>query len=141
MCRGTRLPGSDGDVVVVFDDTTVLNQAQRDAAWGEVARRLAHEVKNPLTPIQLAAERLQHKFMGRLDESEQQVFSRLSNTIVAQVESLKLMVDAFSDYARGPQLELKPQSLHNLITEAAELFASAELRLELTLTILAEVPR
>lgn len=133
MCRGALLPGEDGGVVVIFDDTTVLNQAQRDAAWGEVARRLAHEVKNPLTPIQLAAERLSHKFLGRLDDSDQQVFARLTHTIVAQVEALKLMVDAFSDYARGPRLELKIQSLYAIINEAVELFAGSDLALEVDL--------
>ncbi|HVV96504.1 MAG TPA: HAMP domain-containing protein, partial [Rhodanobacteraceae bacterium] len=96
MLRGTALP-DDAGYVAVFDDLTVLNRAQRDAAWGEVARRLAHEVKNPLTPIQLAAERLRRRFLGRLSAEEGELIDRATHTIVSQVEALKTMVNAFGD--------------------------------------------
>lgn len=121
MVRGTALPGHAG-YVVVFDDLTVLNQAQRDAAWGEVARRLAHEVKNPLTPIQLAAERLRRRFLGRLPAEEAELIDRATRTIVSQVEALKTMVNAFGDYARPPQLATRPLSLHALIGEVLDLY-------------------
>ncbi len=90
----------------MFDDITNLLQAQRDAAWGEVARRLAHEIKNPLTPIQLAAERLQRRLHGKLPPDDAEVLDRATHTIVQQVETLKGMVNAFSEYARAPELKL-----------------------------------
>jgi PAS domain S-box-containing protein len=121
MLRGTALPGRTG-YVAVFDDLTVLNRAQRDAAWGEVARRLAHEVKNPLTPIQLAAERLRRRFLGRLSPDESELIDRATHTIVSQVEALKTMVNAFGDYARPPQLATRPISLHALLGEVLDLY-------------------
>ncbi|MCB1569873.1 MAG: HAMP domain-containing protein, partial [Xanthomonadales bacterium] len=107
MLRGAALPG-EGGFVAVFDDLTVLNSAQRDAAWGEVARRLAHEVKNPLTPIQLSAERLRRRFIGRLPTDDSELLDRATSTIISQVEALKSMVNAFGDYARPPQLTTRP---------------------------------
>ena len=99
LVRGTKLPATiDSGFVLVFDDITGLIQAQRDAAWGEVARRLAHEIKNPLTPIQLSAERLQHKLSAKLPAEDQEMLLRATNTIVAQVGALKGMVDDFSLY-------------------------------------------
>jgi PAS domain S-box-containing protein len=121
MLRGTALPGQAG-FVAVFDDLTVLNRAQRDAAWGEVARRLAHEVKNPLTPIQLAAERLRRRFLGRLSPDEGELIDRATHTIVTQVEALKTMVNAFGDYARPPQLSTRPIALHALLGEVLDLY-------------------
>ena len=104
LLRGTRLPGgSEGGSVVVFDDITHLAEAQRAAAWAEVARRLAHEIRNPLTPIQLSAERLKAKLAGKLAEAEAEVLERSTRTIVNQVAALKNMVDAFSQYARTPE--------------------------------------
>ncbi|OAB62549.1 hypothetical protein AY599_01825, partial [Leptolyngbya valderiana BDU 20041] len=100
VCRGSDLPSEIGGQVVVFDDVTVLDQAQREAAWAEVARRLAHEVKNPLTPIQLAAERLKYKLDPVLEEDERALLERATTTIRAQVETLKRLVDSFGDYAR-----------------------------------------
>jgi nitrogen fixation/metabolism regulation signal transduction histidine kinase len=103
LCRGTPLFSPEGvrvGAVVVFDDVTDLLQAQKNAAWGEVARRLAHEIKNPLTPIQLSAERLQHKLLPSLDDKAAQVLERSTHTIVQQVEAMKRMVDDFSEYAR-----------------------------------------
>jgi PAS domain S-box-containing protein len=121
MVRGTALPEQAG-YVTVFDDLTVLNRAQRDAAWGEVARRLAHEVKNPLTPIQLAAERLRRRFLGRLAPEEGELIERATHTIVSQVEALKTMVNAFGDYARPPQLATRPIALHALVGEVLDLY-------------------
>jgi nitrogen fixation/metabolism regulation signal transduction histidine kinase len=123
MLRGAALPG-EGGFVAVFDDLTVLNSAQRDAAWGEVARRLAHEVKNPLTPIQLAAERLRRRFVGRLPADDSELLDRATNTIVSQVEALKTMVNAFGDYARPPQLTTRPVALHALIAEVLDLYGN-----------------
>ncbi|MBO9661851.1 ATP-binding protein [Dokdonella sp.] len=121
MLRGAALPDQAG-YVAVFDDLTVLNRAQRDAAWGEVARRLAHEVKNPLTPIQLAAERLRRRFLGRLPPDEGELIDRATHTIVTQVEALKTMVNAFGDYARPPQLATRPIALHALLGEVLDLY-------------------
>ena len=121
MLRGTALP-DDAGYVAVFDDLTVLNRAQRDAAWGEVARRLAHEVRNPLTPIQLAAERLRRRFLGRLSEEEGELIDRATHTIVSQVEALKTMVNAFGDYARPQPAALRPIALHALLDDVLDLY-------------------
>ena len=103
--RGTRLPGTTttGGYVVVFDDVSELVQAQRDAAWAEVARRLAHEIKNPLTPIQLSAERLAVKLGGKLEGTDAETLRRGTQTIVSQVGAMKHMVDDFAIYARQPR--------------------------------------
>jgi nitrogen fixation/metabolism regulation signal transduction histidine kinase len=130
MLRGAALPG-EGGFVAVFADLTVLNSAQRDAAWGEVARRLAHEVKNPLTPIQLSAERLRRRFIGRLPTDDSELLDRATSTIISQVEALKSMVNAFGDYARPPQLTTRPVALHALIGEVLDLYANDQ-RLSLT---------
>ncbi len=118
-------PGADPALaryVVVFDDQTVLNQAQREAAWGEVARRLAHEVKNPLTPIQLAAERMEYKLAPRLEGEDRALLGKATQTIVAQVEALKAMVNAFGDYARPPQLRLEPLALNTVVAAVLDLY-------------------
>lgn len=122
MCHGTRLPNNAG-WVVVFDDITTLLQAQRNAAWGEVARRLAHEIKNPLTPIQLSAERLQHKFT-KLLPAETDSVNKLTNTIVQQVEAMKEMVNEFSEYARSPTLQLRRCNIGELIREVLAMYQS-----------------
>ena len=127
MVRGTRLPGLHGRIgghVVVFDDITALIQAQRDAAWGEVARRLAHEIKNPLTPIQLSAERIRHKCMDGLPERERATLDRATHTIVQQVEAMKSMVNAFSEYARPAQLHIQSVNLNQLLQDVVELYKS-----------------
>ena len=104
LMRGSRLPVTPvAGYVVVFDDVTELAQAQRDAAWGEVARRLAHEIKNPLTPIQLSAERLEHKLAGHLEGADRETLTRGTQTIIAQVGAMKHMVDDFGIYARQPR--------------------------------------
>ena len=128
MLRGTQLPswrGNRGGYVVVFDDITALIQAQRDAAWGEVARRMAHEIKNPLTPIQLSAERIRHKFMRQLDEAERPMLDRATRTIIDQVDSLKSMVNAFSEYARSAQMQTRPVQLNELVHDVVELYKNA----------------
>ena len=125
MCACTTLSGEDrspGGFVIVFDDITALLQAQRDAAWGEVARRLAHEIKNPLTPIQLSAERIRRKLLGSMNEGEAQMLDRATHTIVQQVEAMKEMVNAFSEYARAPEMDVSRFDLNQLITEVAELY-------------------
>ncbi len=121
MCRGTPLT-TLGEYVIVFDDITTMIQAQRDAAWSEVARRLAHEIKNPLTPIRLSAERLRHKYLPKMQEKDQEVLDRLTNTIVQQVESMKEMVDAFSNYARPPKMQPKLLDINELISVVLELY-------------------
>jgi nitrogen fixation/metabolism regulation signal transduction histidine kinase len=137
MCASTALPNDGGapGVVLVFDDITTLLQAQRDAAWGEVARRLAHEIKNPLTPIQLSAERIQRKFSGSMNAEDAQVLDRATHTIVAQVEAMKQMVNAFSEYARAPDMHFSRFDLNQLIVEVADLYrvqaSPAELKLAL----------
>lgn len=125
MCRGSPLSTAEGEVkghVVVFDDITTLIRAQRDAAWGEVARRLAHEIKNPLTPIQLAAERLRHRLLKTLPEKDAKVVDRSTHTIVQQVEALKSMVNDFSDYARSPRAEPEPFEFDQLVSEVTDLY-------------------
>ncbi len=123
LVRGTRLPdGVDSGFVVVFDDVTTMVQAQRDAAWGEVARRLAHEIKNPLTPIQLSAERLEHKLAPKLDAADAEMLRRAANTIVSQVSAMKTMVNEFSEYARAPTLNLAEVNLNTLIEDVLALY-------------------
>ena len=129
MCRGTVLhtPGQHGSgMVMVFDDVTALIQAQRDSAWGEVARRLAHEIKNPLTPIQLSAERLRHRYMKHMDPKDTEILDRATRTIVNQVEAMKKMVNAFSEYARVPQINLESLDLHEVVLEVLDLYRVAD---------------
>jgi nitrogen fixation/metabolism regulation signal transduction histidine kinase len=122
-----------GGQVVVFDDVNDLIRAQRDSAWGEVARRLAHEIKNPLTPIQLSAERLRRKYMNSMKGDEAEVMDRATRTIVQQVETLKEMVNAFGDYARAPKLQLEPLDLYELLRDVADLYKGSNLAIQLDL--------
>lgn len=127
LLRGSRLPqSSGGGGVVVFDDITSLLQVQRTVAWGEVARRLAHEIKNPLTPIQLSAERLQHKLISKLDEADARILKRSTETIVNQVEALKKMVNEFREYARVPEPELYQVDINRLIREVLALYQTTD---------------
>jgi len=133
LMRGSRLPMNTlaGEKpkqghVVVFDDVTILNQAQREAAWSEVARRLAHEVKNPLTPIRLAAERLRMKLADKLEPADSALLDKASSTIVSQVEALRRLVDAFGDYAQEPKLSLEPIRLDDLIREVVALYQQGD---------------
>jgi nitrogen fixation/metabolism regulation signal transduction histidine kinase len=126
MCACTPLPAdgeTPGGYVLVFDDITVMLQAQREAAWGEVARRLAHEIKNPLTPIRLSAERMRHKLIPALtDPKDAQILERATETIVQQVEAMKEMVNAFSEYARAPRLEMAQVALNRMVIEVSDLY-------------------
>ena len=123
LLRGTRLPqGGQAGYVVVFDDISQLLQAERQAAWGEVARRLAHEIKNPLTPIQLSAERLEYKLSDKLDDEDKKLLWRATQTIVSQVAAMKNMVGDFANYARGPALRLSRLDIHKLIKEVLDLY-------------------
>ncbi|WP_090130039.1 ATP-binding protein [Limnohabitans sp. Rim11] len=121
VARGAILP--DGMRLLVFDDISEIVSAQRSQAWGEVARRLAHEIKNPLTPIQLSAERLERKLDGKLEESDQTVLSKSVKTIVDQVAAMKRLVNEFRDYARLPSAELDPLDLNGLIQDVMVLYA------------------
>lgn len=126
LLRASRLPeASGGGDVVVFDDVTRLIAAQRSAAWGEVARRLAHEIKNPLTPIQLSAERLQHKLSSKLLNGDADMLARGTQTIINQVQAMKRMVDDFRDYARTPAPELAALDLNALLAEVLGLYESS----------------
>ncbi len=134
LLRGTPLPDAvESGYVVVFDDMTTVVQAQRDAAWGEVARRLAHEIKNPLTPIQLSAERLEHKLVPKLEQADADMLRRATHTIVSQVGAMKTMVNEFSEYARAPALNLSMVNLNRLIEDVLALYEPAGIELEVTL--------
>lgn len=126
--------------VVVFDDVTNLIQAQRDAAWGEVARRLAHEIKNPLTPIQLSAERIKNKLSNHVNADLQETLDRSTRTIVHQVESMKEMVNAFSSYAQPVRAKLAPLNLNQLVRDVVELHVSTFMNIELTLELSDTLP-
>jgi nitrogen fixation/metabolism regulation signal transduction histidine kinase len=134
LFRGASLDAdSDAGYVVVFDDISHVIQAQRHAAWSEVARRLAHEIKNPLTPIQLSAERMQLKLSDRLAPAEAEMLNRSTRTIVEQVAALKSMVDAFSQYARSPEPRLQWLDLNQLTREVLGLYESLGRSMDLRL--------
>ena len=137
MCACTPLPGEDSDMgyVIVFDDITALLQAQRDAAWGEVARRLAHEIKNPLTPIQLSAERLRRRLLSTMKPADAEILDRATHTIVQQVETMQQMVNAFSEYARAPEMRITHFSLNQLVTDVADLYRSQDPRATIRLAL------
>ncbi len=129
VCSGAPLPvvdGRDHGHVLVFDDITTLIEAQRSAAWSEVARRLAHEIRNPLTPIQLSAERLRHKYLRKMSKTDAEGLDRLTRTIVQQVEAMKEMVNTFSDYARTPRMVPEPVDVNELISDVIELYRGDE---------------
>jgi nitrogen fixation/metabolism regulation signal transduction histidine kinase len=128
LTRGSRLPveGGGSGYLVVFDDISDVISAQRSIAWGEVARRLAHEIKNPLTPIQLSAERLQMKLEGKLAPADEELLNRGTATIVNQVAAMKRMVDDFRDYAKTPPAVLQPLDLNALVEEILHLYLSGE---------------
>src|SRR6201997_4561814 len=141
MCACTPLPGEDRDMgfVIVFDDITALLAAQRDAAWGEVARRLAHEIKNPLTPIQLSAERLRRRLLPTMKPADAEILDRATHTIVQQVETMQQMVNAFSEYARAPEMQITHFSLNQLVTEVADLYRSHDPRGRIPLALDEEI--
>ncbi|GBG03199.1 two-component sensor histidine kinase [Azospira sp. I13] len=134
LLRGSKLPaGSGGGYVVVFDEVTQLIAAQRSAAWGEVARRLAHEIKNPLTPIQLSAERLQMKLEAKLDTAGAETLNKGTQTIINQVQAMKRMVDDFRDYARMPAPELAVLDLNALVGEVLGLYETSHASIDVHL--------
>ncbi|MDR2015169.1 MAG: HAMP domain-containing protein [Azoarcus sp.] len=136
LIHGSRLPeNTGGGLVVVFDDITRLIEAQRTAAWADIARRLAHEIKNPLTPIQLSAERLAIKLSPGLDDVKRQMLERSTQTIVNQVEAVKNLVNAFRDYARLPAPTLAPLDLGELIREILILYESTPAKILLQIPI------
>ncbi|WP_455020473.1 ATP-binding protein [Neisseria elongata] len=123
LAKATPLPADNGGgTVLVFDDITLLVRAQKEAAWGEVAKRLAHEIRNPLTPIQLSAERLAWKLQDKLGEQDAQILARSTDTIIKQVAAMKEMVEAFRNYARAPSLKLEKQDLNKIIEEVLLLY-------------------
>ena len=137
VCACAALPAERGDpggFVVVFDDITALLRAQRDAAWGEIARRLAHEIKNPLTPIQLSAERLRHRYLPSRSV-DPELLDRSTYVIIQQVEALKDMVNAFSEYARNPAMDMTQFDLNELVSEVAELYHHRHSPLDLQLDL------
>ncbi len=143
ICRGASLPThalQQQGYVLVFEDVSDVVQAEHDAAWGEVARRLAHEIKNPLTPIQLSAERLSRKLSQQLDTEAEAFLSRMTGTIIQQVDTLKSMVNAFSEYAKTPALVLQKTDLNKIITDVAELYRGNEQGVVLTLALV-DIPK
>jgi len=122
-------------MLIVFDDVTRLVRAQRESAWGEVARRLAHEIKNPLTPIQLSAERIRHRYLDKLPIEQRDVLDKSTQTIVSQVESMKNMVNAFRDYARAPQVKFETFELNSLLKELVLLYVPRDKRIQVHTTL------
>jgi nitrogen fixation/metabolism regulation signal transduction histidine kinase len=122
IARGAKMSGTE-EFLLVFDDVSEMVSAQRAQAWGEVARRLAHEIKNPLTPIQLSAERLEMKLSGKVGEPEQLLLTKSVKTIVDQVDAMKRLVNEFRDYARLPAAELKPTDINVLVGDVLQLYA------------------
>jgi nitrogen fixation/metabolism regulation signal transduction histidine kinase len=138
VARGAELPGSAR--LLVFDDISDIVSAQRAQAWGEVARRLAHEIKNPLTPIQLSAERLERKLAGKLNVSDQAILTKSVKTIVDQVEAMKRLVNDFRDYARLPAAELQPVDLNALITDVLQLYEGDQIHVPVYLDLAPNCP-
>tara|TARA_B100001142_G_C14309253_1_gene645985 strand:+ start:100 stop:1416 length:1317 start_codon:yes stop_codon:yes gene_type:complete len=143
MINGAVLLGSDGETsgyVIVFDEITALIRGQRDAAWSEMAQHLAHEIKNPLTPIQLAAERLRHKYLSTMNAEDVEMLDRMTNTIIQQVDTLKEMVNNFSDYARSPEFNPEDIRIEHLIQEGHDLFSNMEDKSEIKMDVDDELP-
>jgi nitrogen fixation/metabolism regulation signal transduction histidine kinase len=141
LARGTILPDRRVGYVIVFDDITQVLSAQRAVAWAEVARRLAHEIKNPLTPIQLAAERMQMKLADRLPPADAELLAKYSQTIINQVAALKQMVDEFRDYSRLPAARLQPIDLNELIEDVLRLYPPGEGRATIVMHLSPDLPR
>ena len=131
----TPLPQNKlNNFVLMIDDITMMIQAQRDAAWSEVARRLAHEIKNPLTPIQLSAERIKHKLEAKLNKDDTDVLNKAVATIVNQVDAMKTMVNEFSEYARAPKLNLELTNINKFIKEISYLFENSGIKISTKLS-------
>ena len=138
VCASTTLPGDSGIAggqVLVFDEVTQLLQAQRQAAWGEVARRLAHEIRNPLTPIQLSAERMRRKLFRGLAPADAELLDRSTQTIVQQVEAMKQMVAAFSEYAKAPEMQFSEIDVNALIRQVSDLYHAQDPRVAFGLSL------
>jgi two-component system nitrogen regulation sensor histidine kinase NtrY len=135
----TRLRDEEGNEIgdlVTFDDISELEKAQRMAAWREVAKRIAHEIKNPLTPISLSAQRLKRRFSHLAEEgSDREIFEECTSVIVRQVENMRMLVDEFSQFARLPEIKPKPANFVKVIEDTLSLFRSAHSGLEFTLTV------
>lgn len=129
LARGTKL--ASGQLIVVFDDITEVIVAQRSVAWGEVARRLAHEIKNPLTPIQLSAERILHKLTGKIGSEQEEILSRSTKTIINQVQAMKQMVNDFRDFAKTPTPVLQPLDLNSLVLEILGLYEGSKINVKI----------
>ena len=142
VCSGTKLSGAETEsgCVVVFDDATALIKAQRDAAWGEVARRLAHEIKNPLTPIQLSAERIRRRYLDKVEKDDREILDRATRTIAQQVESMKSMVNAFSDYAQPVISRPRRLDINMLIRDITELHVAHLTRIKFLFDLADDLP-
>ena len=143
VCSGTKLSGTETEsgCVVVFDDATALIKAQRDAAWGEVARRLAHEIKNPLTPIQLSAERIRRRYLDKIEKDDREILDRATRTIAQQVESMKSMVNAFSDYAQPVISRPRRLDINTLIRDITELHVAHLTRIRFLFDLADDLPQ
>ena len=143
VCSGTKLSGTETEsgCVVVFDDATALIKAQRDAAWGEVARRLAHEIKNPLTPIQLSAERIRRRYLDKIEKDDREILDRATRTIAQQVESMKSMVNAFSDYAQPVISRPRRLDINTLIRDITELHVTHLTRIRFLFDLADDLPQ
>ena len=136
----TTLPQNKvNNYVLMIDDITMMIQAQRNAAWSEVARRLAHEIKNPLTPIQLSAERIKHKLGSKLNKDDTEILDKAVSTIVNQVDAMKTMVNEFSEYARAPKLNLESTDINQTIIEISHLFENSGIKI--TTNLLKGLPK
>jgi nitrogen fixation/metabolism regulation signal transduction histidine kinase len=143
MIHGSTLPSIDkkiGGYVIVIDDVTEMVQAQLNAAWSDVARRLAHEIKNPLTPIQLSAERLNYKLHAKLDVGDQALLKRMTNTIIEQVSTMQTLVQAFSDYADTPEVLLQQTDINRLITDIVEMYRAPSATWKVNIELAEECP-
>ena len=144
MINGSILTGPNNSVskhIIVFDEITALVQGQRDAVWSEIARRLAHEIKNPLTPIQLAAERLRNKYLLSLDPNNVEMLDRMTNTIIQQVETMKVMVNDFSDYARSSDSKKEEIEIVHLLQEGVDLFGNMNHGSKIEIDIKTSLPK
>jgi len=128
LCQGAKLRAKSKILgyLIVLNDITELNRAQKKAAWGEVAMKMAHEVKNPLTPILLSADRLRNKFLDSLEGKDLEIMEKTTTTIIEQVKSMSIMVEAFSEFANTPKISKKPQNLNSIINNAVELYDADE---------------
>lgn len=144
LLHGSTLPSIDkkiGGFVIVMDDITELVQAQLNAAWSDVARRLAHEIKNPLTPIQLSAERLNYKLHAKLDSDDQALLARMTHTIIEQVATMQTLVQAFSEYANTPEVEVRKLDVNQLIDDVALMYQGPDIRCKILQDLDAECPQ